>query len=86
MSPTSASSKRSSVAGWVVAAAVVVEQPQRQPVTPDEPGAEQADRPAAGDQDSAIVVGHARSLTNQAGYREPADWQRRKGFLDRTSG
>ena len=25
--------------------AVVVEQPQRQPVTPDEPGAEQADRP-----------------------------------------
>ncbi len=38
--------------------AVVVEQPHRHAAAADEPGTQQPDRPAAGDQDSALVVGH----------------------------
>ena len=38
--------------------AVVVEQTHRQPMTANEPGAKQADRSAAGDQDSALVFDH----------------------------
>ena len=40
--------------------AVVVEHAHRQPMTANEPGAKQADRSAAGDEDSALVVGHPR--------------------------
>jgi hypothetical protein len=40
--------------------AVIVEQPHRQPMPANQPGAKQADRSAAGDQDSALVVAHAR--------------------------
>jgi hypothetical protein len=39
---------------------VVVEQPHRDAVATKKPGAKKADRSTAGDQDSALVVGHAR--------------------------
>ena len=38
--------------------AVIVEQAHWQPMTANEPGAKETDRSAAGDQDSALVVGH----------------------------
>ena len=39
-------------------AAVVVEQPHRQSAAAKKPGAQQPNRPAAGDQNSAFVIGH----------------------------
>jgi hypothetical protein len=51
-------------------AAIIIEQPDGKPAAAKEPGAKQSDRSAAGDQDSALVIRHARSLANRFGYRE----------------
>ena len=41
-------------------AVIVVEQPNRQSAPAEKPGAKQPDRSAAGDQDSAFLIGHGR--------------------------
>jgi hypothetical protein len=53
-------------------AAIVVEQPNWQSAPAEEPGAKEPDRPAAGDEDSAFLFRHARSLANRVGCRDYA--------------
>src|SRR6266568_2170514 len=52
-------------------AAIVVEQPNRHPAPAEKPGAKEADRSAASDQDSAFLIRHARSLLEHDPSRRP---------------